>query len=305
MATETVEITLPGLTGFTLTAKLYADGSNTLVDTIATLTEATNRKGTYTGTTATGATGLHLVVALEGTTVRGEGYANLRNSATGVTVVGSRSDVMLGPPAGASIAADIAAIQVGLGSLGTGTGARTVTITVNDGLAPVQNARVRVSEGVNTYTGLTNVSGVVVFNLDDATYTVAITKAGYTYAGTTLVVDGSETVTYSITSIIVTPAADPSQSTLSITCYDENLAVEEDVEMHLTMVTIPDGDTGVSFDGKTKILTSDANGLIEVTVVRLAEYVIQRADSYDKRVRVLIPDAATCLVESVIGKESI
>lgn len=92
MSTETVEITLPGLTGFTLTAKLYADGSDTLVDTIATLTEATNRKCTYTGTTATGATGLHLVVALEGTTVRGEGYVTLRNSATGVTVAGSRAD---------------------------------------------------------------------------------------------------------------------------------------------------------------------------------------------------------------------
>jgi len=95
MATETVEITLPGLTGFTFTAKLYADGSDTLVDTIATLTEATNRKCTYTGTTATGATGLHLIVVLEGTTVRGEGYVQLRDSASGVTVAGSREGARL------------------------------------------------------------------------------------------------------------------------------------------------------------------------------------------------------------------
>jgi len=81
-------------------------------------------------------------------------------------------------------------------SAGAGTGARTVTITVNDGTTALQNAVVRLTEGSNTFRALTNASGVATFNLDDATYTVAVTKSGYTYAGTTLVVDGTETATY-------------------------------------------------------------------------------------------------------------
>jgi hypothetical protein len=64
---------------------------------------------------------------------------------------------------------------VGSGS-GTGTGARTVVVTVNDGTTVLQNAAVRLTEGANSFKGLTNVSGVVTFNVDDATYTVGITK---------------------------------------------------------------------------------------------------------------------------------
>lgn len=86
---------------------------------------------------------------------------------------------------------------------GAGTGARTVTITVNDGTTVLENCIVRLTEGANTFTVLTNSSGVAVFNLDDATYTVGITKPGYTYSGTSLVVNGTETATYSMTAISI------------------------------------------------------------------------------------------------------
>ena len=63
-------------------------------------------------------------------------------------------------------------------SAGAGTGARLVTITVNDGTTVLQNAVVRLTEGGNTYRALTNVSGVATFNVDDATYAVAISQVG-------------------------------------------------------------------------------------------------------------------------------
>lgn len=81
---------------------------------------------------------------------------------------------------------------------GTGTGARTVTITVNDGDDAINSALVRLTSGVDTYTGSTNGAGVVTFNVDDATYTVSITRGGYTFAGASLVVNGDETQTYSM-----------------------------------------------------------------------------------------------------------
>ena len=86
------------------------------------------------------------------------------------------------------------------GSSGAGTGARTITVTVTDNLAtPLQNATVRFTEGANTFVASTNSSGVKEFNLDDATYTVAITKDGFEYFGGTLVVSADAPVTYVMT----------------------------------------------------------------------------------------------------------
>ena len=56
------------------------------------------------------------------------------------------------------------AIAVTLG--GTGTGARTVAVTVDDGAAVLENAIVRFTEGANTYAGPTNASGQISFSLD-------------------------------------------------------------------------------------------------------------------------------------------
>ncbi len=88
-----------------------------------------------------------------------------------------------------------------------GSGARTVTITVTDGTNPIQNARVRLVNGATSFIRSTNASGVVVFNVDDATWTVSITRSGYDFAGASLVVDGTEAQTYvmSVTSIAEPP----------------------------------------------------------------------------------------------------
>jgi len=110
MATATVEITLPGLTGFTIDLKLYPYQSDTLSYTLSSLTEETNRLGTYTGTQVSPTEGLYHAIALEGSTTRGEGYVYVTDAAVVHTVMGSPADALIGTPAGASIAADIAAI---------------------------------------------------------------------------------------------------------------------------------------------------------------------------------------------------
>ncbi len=90
---------------------------------------------------------------------------------------------------------------------GSGTGARTVTINVNDGSNPIQNASVRLTLGAETFISTTNVSGQCTLNVDDGSYTVSITAAGYSFGGATLVVDGAETVTYSMTAVAFPVAA--------------------------------------------------------------------------------------------------
>jgi hypothetical protein len=184
-------------------------------------------------------------------------------------------------------------------STGTGSGARTVTITVNDGTTVLQNARVRVVEGVNTYTGLTNVSGVVVFNLDDATYTVSITKSGYTYAGTSLIVDGTETRTYSMTVVSVTPPDDPALCAVTIHVFDQYGADMSGQPVEITFVkwdtTAADTPPVLSVP---PVQTTDADGLVSVNLFREAVYRIVYGNApYTRRVDVTIPDAGTYTVE--------
>ena len=160
-------------------------------------------------------------------------------------------------------------------SAGAGTGARLVTITVNDGTTVLQNAVVRLTEGGNTYRALTNVSGVATFNVDDATYAVAISKVGYSYAGTTIVVNGVETATYSMTAINVTPGSGD-LTTGYLTCLDELGAAEANVSVRCQLVQIPSSGTGFAYDATVQVETSAANGLVEFPMVKGCRYLIWR-----------------------------
>ncbi len=151
----------------------------------------------------------------------------------------------------------------------TGTGARTVTITVNDGTTALQNAKVRMTEGSNTYTATTNASGVATFNLDDASYTVAITKSGYSYSGTTLVVDGDETVTYSMTAVTITPPDDPALCAVTIPIVNQFGAALPSEVVEIRFNEFATGaDTTALVLSPPPTLTSDAEGLVEVNLLR-------------------------------------
>lgn len=186
----------------------------------------------------------------------------------------------------------------GIGS-GTGTGARTVTVTVNDGATVLQNAAVRLTEGANSFKSLTNVSGVVTFNVDDATYTVGITKSGYTYAGTTLVVDGTEAVTYSMTAVSSTPPDDPALCAVTIHLRDQygNDLAGEPVEITFVQFTADAAETPPVLS-IPPVQTTSAGGLVEVELYRDAVYkVIYGSASYARRIDITVPDAATYEVE--------
>lgn len=168
-----------------------------------------------------------------------------------------------------------AAWTTGSGGGGSGTGARTVTITVNDGTTALQNARVRLTEGANTFTAQTNASGVATFNVDDATYTVAITKAGYSYSGTTLAVSASTSVTYSMTAITITPSTGD-QTTGYLTTLDETGQAEANVSIYVSLSDVPD-DYGLALDEATRTVVSDEDGLVEITgMVKGATYNLRR-----------------------------
>lgn len=179
-----------------------------------------------------------------------------------------------------------------------GSGARTVTVTVDDGTDPLENATVRFTEGANTFSENTDSNGQVTFNLDDATYTVAIAKGGYSFGGTTETISADATPTYSMTQISISAPSSPLLSTLAITCYDEGGTVEEGVTIYAQMRTVPSGDTARAYDSRVISGTSNASGLVELTLVRNATYRIKR-DSGDWQE--FTPSAATETMDSFLG----
>jgi hypothetical protein len=195
---------------------------------------------------------------------------------------------------GTTLPAQIAGI-----SAGSGTGARTVTITVNDGTTALQNAVVRLTEGVNTFRALTNASGVATFNVDDATYTVAITKSGYSYAGTTLVVDGTETATYSMTVNTVTPPDDPALCAVTFHLRDQygtNLA-DQPVEISWVQWGDAAAETPPVLS-VPPVQETDADGEVSVNLYRNAQYKIVYGKGRNaRRWDGTIPDAGSYEVD--------
>jgi hypothetical protein len=218
------------------------------------------------------------------------GLASLALAGSTAAVV---NDVLV--DTGTTLPAQIAGI-----SAGSGTGARTVTITVNDGTTALQNATVRMTEGANTFTATTNVSGVAVFNLDDATYTVGVTKSGYSYAGTTLVVNGTETETYSMTLVSITPPTTPGLSAIVVLCLDAAGQPEADVDIDIRIVTVPSGSTNIAYKGSKQTATSNVNGIARFEVVQgsVCEWKRGKADVWS---RVTIDSDSVTNVTSVIG----
>ena len=164
----------------------------------------------------------------------------------------------------------------------TGSGARTVTVTVDDGSDPLENARVRFSEawGSGTYIGPTDVSGQVVLCLDDATYTVGISKgADYSFTPTTLVVDGAKNVTYSMSAVSIDAPPNASTITGVQTEYDEEGVVEEGVEVSVQILEGP-GTDGIGYDSAVWTETSNGSGVVQFAgLLHGARYRIWRGDS--------------------------
>lgn len=164
-----------------------------------------------------------------------------------------------------------AAWTTGSGGGGTGTGARTVTVTVDNGTDPLESARVRLTKGAETYIASTDVSGQIEFSIDDGTWTVAITLYGHTFTPTTLVVDGDETPTYSMTAATITPPTSPDAITAVYHLTDSDLADDDGVAVYYRMITPPTG-SGIGFQQAWESVTSDANGDVSIPVIPGAEY---------------------------------
>lgn len=180
----------------------------------------------------------------------------------------------------------------------TGTGARSVTVTVNDGTSPLENARVRFTEGSNSYVAQTNASGVATFSLDDATYALSITKSGYSFTPTTQVVDGTESITKSMTAVTLPAPEDPEDCTVYATVRDLH---GDPVEGAVIEIKVQETDQqgGTFVDDAIDELTSDSDGLISTAVPRgwKVKYRGQGKQVWQKDT---VPDASTHALADIL-----
>jgi len=200
---------------------------------------------------------------------------------------------------GVVITAPLSLLDVG----STGTGARSVTVTVDDGADPIAGATVRATlqPGGASRKGTTDGSGQVALSLDDGTYTISITKPGYSFTPESLVVDGTETPTYSMT-LEVTPPADPDLCTGYLYCYDENGAAEQSVTVTVT-AKLPQSTAGFALDDAAQTDTSDADGLVEFTLFKGATYFVKRGTG-DRQQFTAPTDEDTFAIESLVGTDA-
>jgi len=166
-------------------------------------------------------------------------------------------------------------------SSGSLSGAFTITVTVTDGTNPLENATVRVTSGTDTDAISTNASGQAQFSLDGATWTVSITKPGYTFTPVTRTVTGNEAGTLTddleMTQVSPTPSV-AGKSTGYTTVLDEAGVAESGVTITVQCVGVPSG-SGVVLDSALRTATSDANGYVEFTnQIKGATYLYTRGN---------------------------
>jgi hypothetical protein len=298
----TKEITWPGsirdLAGESLYAQLYPFGSDGPLINAAeeSLAETANGKRAVTADIGS-ATGWAEIIARYDSddAFAASGYVNLDEAAPVVNeavvdVAAALADY--DGPTKAEMDAAIAGLA--------GSGARTVTITVNDGSTALEAANVRVTQGAESYVQSTNASGVATFNLDDATWTVSITKAGYSFPGALLVVSGTTSHTYSMTETIVAPPASPDLSAIEVLCLDETGQPESGVAVDIRIVAVPSGSQNYAFKGTKQTATSDGDGIARFEVVQgsTCEWKRGAADVWKQ---VVIDSDSLTNVTSVIG----
>lgn len=198
------------------------------------------------------------------------------------------------------------------GSGAAGTGARTITVTVenSDSNSPIQNATVRLrATGMPDAVSMTNASGTALLYVDDATYSIVVTAGGgYQPLSTSLVVDGDEGLTIQLSAVSLSEPASPALCTVGVVFKLNDQPVENAiVKAALIDKNMTVADTELSVQPVST--TTDADGRAELQLIRLDQFT-SGSGKYrvtiidDKNVKsfariITIPNQATAWLEDI------
>lgn len=194
----------------------------------------------------------------------------------------------------------------------TGAGAFIINFLVLDqDNNPIENARVRLVTGINSYSQLTNPDGRLdnVFHLDAASYAVSITKDGYEQTSNgRLDVDADALSVAATMQLIVVPAPDdPEQSTGLLVTRDGQGNAQGNVSIFFRMKTGPADNAGDSYDnGQFEVVSDDAGSLTAPFRIG-ATYQGKRARSFALTERspawaeFTVPDEGVFILPQILG----
>jgi len=155
-------------------------------------------------------------------------------------------------------------IQAALDTVNGGSGLSLVTITVNDGVDPVVGATVIATLGATRKEATTNASGIAYLWLDDASWTIGITKNGFEDHTATLVVSGATSQTYSLTGSSISPS-EAGKTTVFFYTYNEKGVKTGSISVDMRIFKAYSSSTG-SYDSKIRTEISDAStAIVEFT----------------------------------------
>lgn len=179
----------------------------------------------------------------------------------------------------------------------SGSGARTVTITILLEGNPVEGAKVRLTKSGESYLLTTDELGEATFNLDDGTWTVSITSPGTSFTGASLVVNGNESEAYSLTPINIPTPSSPDRCSVYALVVDKDIQPEQDVTVtaYLHAVT----GTGTIYTKEIITETSDSDGVVVFELGRNLYYRFRR-ESGKLTEPILIPDEAEYQLPSIL-----
>jgi hypothetical protein len=216
--------------------------------------------------------------------------SNQQAAAAAITAAGLATAAVLGTPAGASIAADIAAIEGGGGLTGDFT--LTVTVTDADDSEPIENATVTLSRTGERGAELTDDDGVAVLGLDAATWSWVVRAAGYESRTGTVVVSANGTLAVELDGIVVDSAESP---ICAVT-----LPVVNQYGVRIAGVSVsfkfaglqPNANPGAVIMSPPPTLTSGIDGTVRVNLIRLARYTATyKIDGETRNIAIAVPDA--------------
>ncbi len=191
------------------------------------------------------------------------------------------------------------ALELAPTTLPAGSGARTVTITTNLSGQPLQGALVRISKMSETYTQITDSNGRCTFNINDGTWTVAITATGAIFNGASLVVDSDETATYSLTAVSI-PASDVGKRTVYYTCLDNDGSPLVNTTVYAKCIKAPGA--GLAIMGTSRSTTSNNIGVASfINCIIGATYEFSMGGG--RKINATIPPGTSAVaLDSIVGQ---
>jgi hypothetical protein len=237
-----------------------------------------------------------------GVTERGTGTGNYGATVTipATTFVGEiRWDTGGGSPVYASTPINTSDAPSSASGGGVGSGAFLVTVTVLDQVnGAIPGATVRLTQGINNFVTTADGFGVATFSLDEAVYTVSVTKSGYTFVPAQIHVTGSDNFDVSMSAPIVVAPADPAQTTAYLVTRDGQGKAQPHVTITFQLKTAPGSDSYRTTPFSAK---SDAAGLLQVPLRLSATYSAQRGAT-GPLVSVTVPSSgSTFALPQILG----